>query len=123
MSDVKILSVVSELYPLVKTGGLADVGGALPDALREQGIEMVTLLPGYPSVMAALGQASEVFAEDDCFGGAARVLAAFFFGHPPLDPLVFGGAAALFTIVALAACLGPSRRALGIDPVNVLRYE
>jgi predicted permease len=55
--------------------------------------------------------------------GAARILAAFFFGHPPFDPLVFGGAAVLFTIVALGACAGPSRRALGIDPLRVLRYE
>ena len=76
MTGIKILSVVSELYPLVKTGGLADVAGALPAALREQGVDMVTLLPGYPSVMAALGQASEVIASDDCFGGPARVVAA-----------------------------------------------
>jgi starch synthase len=75
MCGMKILSVVSELYPLVKTGGLADVAGALPAALREQKVDVVTLLPGYPSVMAALAQASEVFASEDCFGGPARVVA------------------------------------------------
>ncbi|MGA8770079.1 MAG: glycogen/starch synthase, partial [Rhodomicrobium sp.] len=31
---MKILSVTSEVYPLIKTGGLADVAGALPHALR-----------------------------------------------------------------------------------------
>ena len=50
----KILSVVSELYPLVKTGGLADVAGALPKALKEHGFAVASLVPGYPSVMAAI---------------------------------------------------------------------
>jgi glycogen synthase len=34
MSRAKVLAVVSEIYPLVKTGGLADVAGALPPTLR-----------------------------------------------------------------------------------------
>ncbi len=53
-----VLSVTSEVFPLVKTGGLADVAGALPGALQTQGISVVTLVPGYPAVMAALGGAS-----------------------------------------------------------------
>ena len=36
---MKVLSVASELFPLVKTGGLADVTGALPAALAEQGVD------------------------------------------------------------------------------------
>jgi gamma-glutamyltranspeptidase/glutathione hydrolase len=52
---MKVLSVTSEAAPLVKTGGLADVAGALPGALAPLGVEMRTLLPGYPPVMAALG--------------------------------------------------------------------
>ena len=54
---MRVLSVTSEVYPLVKTGGLADVAGALPPALARRGIEMRTLLPGYPAVMARLGDA------------------------------------------------------------------
>ena len=46
MSDVDVLSVASEMYPLVKTGGLADVVGALPAALAPEGIRIRTLLPG-----------------------------------------------------------------------------
>ena len=72
----KVLAVVSEVYPLVKTGGLADVAGALPRALRKLGVEVVTLVPGYPAVKAAVGEAQEVLAFDDLFGGAARVLVA-----------------------------------------------
>ena len=51
---MRVLSVASEAFPLVKTGGLADVAGALPEALAEHNIEMVTLLPAYPKVKAAL---------------------------------------------------------------------
>lgn len=75
MSDLKLLSVVSEVYPLVKTGGLADVAGALPAALREQGIEVVTLVPGYPAVMAAIEHGEAVYHFDDLFGAPARLLA------------------------------------------------
>jgi starch synthase len=31
---IKVLSVASEIFPLIKTGGLADVVGALPGALK-----------------------------------------------------------------------------------------
>ena len=43
---MRVLSVASEVYPLVKTGGLADVTGALPGALAAEGVEMRTLVPG-----------------------------------------------------------------------------
>jgi starch synthase len=33
---IRVLSVASEIFPIVKTGGLADVAGALPKAAREQ---------------------------------------------------------------------------------------
>ena len=41
-----VLAVASEMYPLLKTGGLADVVGALPAALAPHGIALRTLLPG-----------------------------------------------------------------------------
>ena len=53
-THMKVLSVASEAVPLVKTGGLADVAGALPAALAAHGVEVTTLLPGYPAVLAAL---------------------------------------------------------------------
>ena len=76
MTGIKVLAVVSEIYPLVKTGGLADVAGALPRALRPHGVEVVTLVPGYPAVTAALGRAHEALIIADLFGGPARVLVA-----------------------------------------------
>ncbi|MFV0244293.1 MAG: glycogen synthase GlgA [Qingshengfaniella sp.] len=72
---IRVLSIASECAPLVKTGGLADVAGALPAALGAIGVEMVTLLPGYPQVLAACeGTGTGVLEEDDLWGGPARVL-------------------------------------------------
>jgi starch synthase len=51
---MRVLSVASEIYPIIKTGGLADVVGALPIALKAKGIEICTLVPGYPEVLRAL---------------------------------------------------------------------
>lgn len=72
----KVLFVVSECAPLVKTGGLADVAGALPTALAAHGDEVRTLLPGYPKVMAQLGKTKALAGADDLYGGPARVLSA-----------------------------------------------
>ena len=71
---MRILSAASEIYPLVKTGGLADVTGALPAALKALGIEMASIVPGYPAVMAALEDAAPLMAYDDLFGGKATLL-------------------------------------------------
>ncbi len=73
---MQVLSVVPEVFPLVKTGGLADVAGALPAALAPHGIAMTTLVPGYPGVMAALPADAAVHDLGMMFGGPARVLAA-----------------------------------------------
>ena len=72
---MKVLSVASEVFPLIKTGGLADVAGALPPALARRGVEMRTLMPGYPSVMARLGGAGEVvFDYSHLLGVPARMV-------------------------------------------------
>lgn len=51
MAKMKVLFATSEVAPLIKTGGLADVSGALPAALRGLGIDARVLVPGYPIVM------------------------------------------------------------------------
>ncbi|MCK0196586.1 glycogen synthase GlgA [Ancylobacter sp. 6x-1] len=73
MAGIKVLSVASEVFPLVKTGGLADVVGALPHALAPLGIEVRTLVPGYPAVLAGLSDREEAWYFDDLFGGPARL--------------------------------------------------
>lgn len=54
MAELKVLFVTSEIAPLIKTGGLADVSGALPAALCAIGLDVRVLVPGYPQVLARL---------------------------------------------------------------------
>lgn len=71
-----VLSIASELFPLIKTGGLADVAGALPGALKPEGFALRTLVPGYPAVLGALRRGETAHEFGNLFGGRARLLAA-----------------------------------------------
>ena len=75
MSGLRVLSVASEVFPLIKTGGLADVTGALPGALVREDVDMRTLIPAYPAVKDKLGDAELVHEYLDLFGAPARVIA------------------------------------------------
>ncbi|MEO1556913.1 MAG: glycogen synthase GlgA [Pseudomonadota bacterium] len=70
----RVLSVTSECVPLIKTGGLADVAGALPGGLAQTGWQMRTLLPAYPGLIEKAGAKKDLFAFKDLMGGPARVL-------------------------------------------------
>ena len=48
---MKVLHAAAEIFPLVKTGGLADVLGALPQALIEAGADVRLVLPGLPAII------------------------------------------------------------------------
>jgi starch synthase len=71
---MQVLSVASEVFPLIKTGGLADVTGALPAALKHHGVSMTTLLPGYPAVLQALENPDTCHTDKNLFGGEARLI-------------------------------------------------
>lgn len=49
----RILFATSEVFPLVKTGGLADISASLPEALCRLGYDCQILLPGYPVALKA----------------------------------------------------------------------
>ena len=72
---MKVLAVASEVYPLIKTGGLADVVGALPTALKPHSVEMRVLVPGYPAIAAALKSAEPLHEYAKLFGGKATLVA------------------------------------------------
>ena len=69
---MKVLHVAAEVFPLVKTGGLADVVAALPVALSLQGADVRLLLPGLPAVLDSVLGARTVIDIGACFG-ALRV--------------------------------------------------
>ncbi len=69
---MRILYAASEIYPLVKTGGLADVTAALPPALRARGLDVRLLLPGLPGILSGLRETAPV-AEFGAGAGLAGV--------------------------------------------------
>lgn len=73
---MRILAVASEMHPLVKTGGLADVVGALPSALAPLGVQVTTLLPAYQGLLQRLDPgARTVKRYPALFGADARLVA------------------------------------------------
>lgn len=54
MAPTHVLAVASEIFPLIKTGGLADVAGALPKALIAQDILTRSIVPAYPGLRNAV---------------------------------------------------------------------
>ncbi len=85
MKPIRVLSVASEIFPLIKTGGLADVVGALPIALKAEDVDTCTLVPGYPAVLSSLRMAVPVVERALFFGGKARLLKG---SHDELDLFV-----------------------------------
>ena len=70
---MNVLHLGAEAHPLLKTGGLADVLGALPQALQAQGgLDVRLLLPGWPAVLHGVVDLRPVALLGPCFG-AARV--------------------------------------------------
>jgi starch synthase len=114
MKSLRVLSVASEIFPLIKIGELADVTGALPIALKSEGVEVRTVVPGYPSVMNSLGLIEGVIHLPHFFGAEARLLRAT------------SGELGLFVLDAphlFSRAGSPYHRADGMDwPDNALRF-
>jgi starch synthase len=60
---VKVLFVVSECVPFAKSGGLADVAGALPKQLRKLGIDIRVIMPKYEAIPLEFKNAMKKIAE------------------------------------------------------------
>ena len=73
---MQVLHVCSEMFPLLKTGGLADVIGALPAAQIADGVDARVLLPAFPDIRRGITDA-QVVSRRDTFAGRISLL----FGH------------------------------------------
>ncbi|MGN7612349.1 glycogen synthase GlgA [Magnetococcales bacterium HHB-1] len=72
---MKILFAASEAHPLSKTGGLADVTGAIPSALRNHKIDARLIHPGYPEALDRLDSPGNPISLGDPFGvGETRLV-------------------------------------------------
>ena len=67
---MRILHVAAEVYPLVKTGGLADVVAALPPALAERGLDTRVLVPGLPAILGGMSDLKPLIRIGPAFGAA-----------------------------------------------------
>ena len=77
---MQVLHVAAEIFPLIKTGGLADVVGALPQALLETGTEARVLLPGLPAILNGVSDLRPLITLGPAFGAAVLTL---YRGHLP----------------------------------------
>lgn len=131
----KILFVSSEAQPLIKTGGLADVSGALPVALQAAGCDIRLMLPAYADLLAKLGQPRSIASlrlpglpgkvellEDTLPGSTVKVILVHYApafdrpGNPYLaeDGQPWPDNAERFALLARAACEVAMNRA-GLD--------
>jgi starch synthase len=60
IAPLNVLFATSEALPLIKTGGLADVSGSLPGALRSHGHDVRLILPAYPAALRRAGAVETV---------------------------------------------------------------
>jgi starch synthase len=118
---MRILFATSEAAPLIKTGGLADVSGALPAALQDIGLDCRLLLPGYPVVIQKLTETTLIAQFDDLpFDGLTRISARL------LASVMPGSTTPLYILDAPQAFYrsgGPYQDADGLDyPDNPQRF-
>jgi putative ABC transport system permease protein len=126
---VKLLGALATLaVGLAALGIYGVVSYTVAQRTREIGIRMalgatsrgiLRLVVGYGVVLTGLGLAVGVAGSVALTG----VLRGLLFGTSATDPVVFGAVSALLAAVSIAACYGPARRAVKVEPIVAIRYE
>ena len=73
---IRALHVAAEVFPLLKTGGLGDVVGALPAALHRRGVDVRVLLPGFPQIRGGIDAPRRLLTFGPVFGASIVTLCA-----------------------------------------------
>jgi putative ABC transport system permease protein len=126
---VKLLGGLATLaVALAALGIYGVVSYTVAQRTREIGIRValgatsngiLRLVIGYGTVLTAIGVAVGVA------GSVAltRVLQGILYGTSATDPVVFALVSVLLAAVSIAACYGPARRAVRVEPIEAIRHE
>ncbi len=126
---VTLVGVLAGLALLLAAIGLYGVMSyAVSQSTRELGLRMALGADASNLLRLVMSRGLALTAAGVLLGtGAAlaltRLLGNLLYKVSPRDPLAFGAALVVMTIVSLAACFLPARRAAKLDPMTMLRHE